>query len=66
LFFSDNDYAAYKALLAEGCRAAERTGRPLGDDAFTARLEKSLDRTLARQKPGRKPRRFADDQESLP
>ncbi len=47
-------------------RAAERTGRPLGDDAFTARLEKSLDRTLARQKPGRKPRRIADDQESLP
>jgi len=46
-------------------RAAERTGRPLGDDAFTATLEQSLGRTLARQKPGRKARRAAEDQESL-
>ncbi len=35
-------------------QSAERTGRPLGDNAFTARLERSLGRTLARQKPGRK------------
>jgi putative transposase len=46
-------------------RAAERTGRPLGDDAFTARLEQSLGRTLARQKPGRKPRVVAEDQGAL-
>ncbi len=26
------------------------------DDGFTARLEQSLGRTLARQKPGRKPK----------
>jgi putative transposase len=37
-------------------QSAERTGRPLGDEAFTARLEQSLGRTLARQKPGRKPK----------
>lgn len=37
-------------------RAGERTGRPLGAAKFTARLEKRLGRTLARQKPGPKPR----------
>jgi putative transposase len=37
-------------------RAAERTGRPLGSDRFIARLEKRLGRSLARQKPGPKPK----------
>ena len=46
-------------------RSAERTGRPLGDEAFTARLEQSLGRSLARQKPGRKPRPSADGQAAL-
>ncbi len=46
-------------------RSAERTGRPLGDEAFTARLEQSLGRTLARQKPGRKPRAAAEGQAAL-
>jgi len=32
----------------------ERTGRPLGDDAFQKRLEKKLGRVLRRQKPGPK------------
>ncbi len=36
-------------------RAGERTGRPLGGPAFVADIEHRLGRTLARQKPGRKP-----------
>jgi putative transposase len=39
----------------EVLRAHERTGRPLGDEAFLARLEKKLGRTLRPQKPGPKP-----------
>jgi putative transposase len=38
-------------------RAHERTGRPLGDEKFLARLEKDLGRILRRQKPGPKPSR---------
>lgn len=37
-------------------RRGERTGRPLGDDRFVAGLEQETGRTLARQKPGPKPR----------
>ncbi|HEX3431867.1 MAG TPA: transposase [Rhizomicrobium sp.] len=40
----------------ETIRAHESTGRPLGSPAFVSRLEKRLGRTLARQKPGPKPR----------
>ena len=40
----------------ETIRAGERTGRPLGSPRFVARLEKRLDRPLARQKPGPKPK----------
>lgn len=40
----------------EAIRAGERTGRPLGSEAFVGRLEKRLGRTLAKQKPGRKPK----------
>ncbi|MBV9548654.1 MAG: transposase [Alphaproteobacteria bacterium] len=39
----------------EAIRASERTGRPLGSAAFVRRLEKKLERPLARQKPGPKP-----------
>lgn len=35
-------------------RRHERTGRPLGDDAFMSRLESALGRVLRPQKPGRK------------
>jgi putative transposase len=35
-------------------RAHERTGRPLGGEAFLASLEQSLGRILRRQKPGPK------------
>jgi len=52
----------WAAFLADGLgadehaaiRAGERTGRPLGSAAFTARLERRLGRTLARCKPGPK------------
>jgi len=37
--------------------ARERTGRPLGSPTFVNRLEKRLGRTLARQRPGPKPKR---------
>jgi putative transposase len=55
----------WKDLLAEGLtadelkriRSCESTGRPLGSPAFVARLEERLDRTLARQKPGPKPKK---------
>ena len=38
-------------------RRHQRTGRPLGDDAFADRLEADLGRTLRRGKPGPKPQR---------
>jgi putative transposase len=58
----------WREYLAEGAgpeqcelfRAHESTGRPLGPPAFVARLEKRLGRTLARQKPGPKPRSARD------
>jgi putative transposase len=41
----------------EAIRKGERTGRPLGAASFVKRLEKKLGHTLARQKPGPKPRK---------
>lgn len=41
----------------EAIRKGERTGRPLGAASFVKRLEKKLGRTLARQKPGPKPKK---------
>jgi putative transposase len=38
----------------ERIRAHERTGRPMGDEAFLATLEEKLGRVLRRQKPGPK------------
>jgi putative transposase len=54
----------WPAFLAEGLDAdahaaiqsGERTGRPLGGADFVAALERDLGRTLARLKPGRKPK----------
>ena len=40
----------------EAIRRGERTGRPLGADAFVEALEASLGRSLKPQKPGPKPR----------
>lgn len=55
----------WAAFLRQGLSAAEekaigrgeRTGRPVGGPKFVARLERRLGRTLARQKPGPKPKR---------
>ena len=57
----------WRAMLRHGLEAGDlapeqaaaieahvRTGRPLGDAAFVARLERETGRTLARQKPGPK------------
>jgi len=41
----------------EPLRRHLRTGRPLGDPAFIARLESRLARRLHRLKPGPKPKR---------
>ncbi len=54
----------WKAFLASGLaaethaalRAHERTGRPLGGEAFVASLERRLGRVLQKGKPGPKPR----------
>ena len=40
--------------------ARERTGRPLGDDAFVERLEAKTGRSLKRRKPGPKPKAQAN------
>jgi putative transposase len=39
----------------DALRRHQRTGRPLGDDAFVDRLETTLGRPLRRRKPGPKP-----------
>ena len=44
----------------EAIRAGERTGRPLGSAAFIKRLEKRLGRSLAKGKPGPKPKSDKD------
>jgi putative transposase len=44
----------------DAIEAHQRTGRPWGDGSFIASLEQATGRTLARRKPGRKPR-AADD-----
>ena len=58
------DAAAIAALLAPGAddeaafaalRAAETTGRPLGNEDFVKGLERLLGRPVARRAPGRKP-----------
>jgi putative transposase len=46
-------------------RAAESTGRPLGNAQFVAGLERLLGRPIARRAPGRKPADRADDQLAL-
>jgi putative transposase len=50
LMCSDVDDKSFAAI-----RAAETTGRPLGNAAFVADLERRLGRPIARQSPGRKP-----------
>jgi len=40
----------------ESIRHHERTGRPLGDDAFVTMVENALGRVLRPRKAGRKPK----------
>ena len=47
----------------EAIRASERTGRPLGAASFLKQLERKLGRSLARQKPGPKPKASGDEGE---
>jgi putative transposase len=54
------DWAAFLAsglddAALDAFRAAERSGRPLGDATFVERLEAMTGRRLARRRPGRKP-----------
>jgi len=49
--------AAQEEEDVEPLRRHLRTGRPLGDAAFIARLESRLARRLHRLKPGPKPKR---------
>jgi putative transposase len=64
----------WQGFLAEGVSreelkrigASERTGRPLGSPAFVTRLEKKLGRTLAKQKPGPKPKKRGRTQKPRP
>lgn len=51
LLSSDPDDAAFQVL-----RAAEGSGRPLGNADFIAGLERLLGRPIARRAPGRKPK----------
>jgi hypothetical protein len=48
--------AAREAERFGAIRRATLTGRPCGEDGFTAELERRLGRELARKKPGRKPK----------
>ena len=67
LFEREGDWRAFldrgldEGELAE-LRAGERTGRPLGSEAFVAALERDLGRPLARRKPGPKPAADVGDQ----
>jgi len=54
--------AGASAEECETFRSHESTGRPLGAPAFVGRLEKRLGRTLAKQKPGPKPRSIRNEE----
>jgi hypothetical protein len=43
-----------RRAIGEAHRHRERTGRPLGEEGFVAKLEKGLGRILHRRKPGPK------------
>ena len=58
--FADLSTASADAELFARLRAAESIGRPLGDDRFLARIERSTRRRLKPGKRGPKPRSQAD------
>jgi putative transposase len=55
------DLGAEGEAAADAIEARLRTGRPLAEAGWIAEQEAALDRPLAPQKPGRKPRRPAGD-----
>ena len=60
-FIADqNEDATFTAL-----RAAEQTGRPVGNKDFIAGLERMLGRPIARRAPGRRPRAQSIEQPTL-
>jgi putative transposase len=52
---------ALEADVLDTLRGGERTGRPLGDERFVAEIEAVTGRSIARRKPGPKPK-AADDE----
>ena len=60
LIRSGADNATFEAI-----RAAETTGRPLGNAEFIAGLERILGRPIAKRAPGRKPKVATTDQMAL-
>jgi putative transposase len=56
---------ARHAQAIRALRAAERTGRPLGNEDFVRDLEARLKRPLAKRGPGRKPRLAPDPHPTL-
>ncbi len=56
-FFTTGDYLAPSEEKIKMLQQHERTGRPLGNESFLTRLEKSLGRLLKPKKPGRKPKK---------
>ena len=58
------DWSAFLASEEEsekaGVENSMKTGRPLGSPDFISKLELRLDRSLAKRKPGRKPRQLVN------
>ena len=48
---------AVEREVIERLRRNERTGRPLGEEAFVKEVERQTGRVLRRMKPGPKPRK---------
>jgi putative transposase len=64
------DFARFLAVdgdpaQADALRAAETTGRPLGNEAFIGGLERILGRRLAKGRPGPRPKLPGADQQEL-
>ena len=60
-FFCDDDHEAYLTQPTDGIgqklQQHERTGRPLGNEAFLTRVESLLNRGVKPRTPGRKPKK---------
>ncbi|MGH8455224.1 MAG: hypothetical protein ACRESW_11780 [Nevskiales bacterium] len=62
-----NDWPAFWASgiddQSDPIRLHTRTGRPLGSDAFIAKVERMTGRVLRPEKPGRKPMHLKFDEQ---